>query len=122
MHDPRFEKLARLLVEYSIRLKANESVLIDAFDVPDEMTVALVRSVRQARGTPFVQIQRAQVSRALALEATERQFRALLGAAADGIAVRLSNPSGNYYGGKTAAPVTRSCERSRSASFAWSNR
>src|SRR5882757_8852270 len=74
MHDPRFEKLARLLVEYSIRLKANENVLIDAFDVPDEMTVALVRSVRQARGTPFVQIQRARVSRALALEATERQL------------------------------------------------
>ena len=74
MHDPRFEKLARLLVEYSIRLKANENVLIDAFDVPDEMTIALVRSVRQARGTPFVQIQRAQVSRALAFEATERQL------------------------------------------------
>jgi aminopeptidase len=74
MHDPRFEKLARLLVEYSVRLKSNENVLIDSFDVPDAMTIALVRSVRQAGGTPFVQIQRAQVSRALVLEANERQL------------------------------------------------
>jgi aminopeptidase len=41
------------------------------------MTIALVRAVRAARATPFVQIQRAQVSRALALEATERQINLL---------------------------------------------
>jgi aminopeptidase len=74
MHDPRFDKLARLLVEYSVRLQPDENVLIEAFDVPDEMSIALVRAVRAARGTPFVQIQRARVSRALALDATERQL------------------------------------------------
>lgn len=77
MHDPRFDKLARLLVEYSVRLKPRENVLIEAFDVPDEMAIALVRAVRAARGTPFVQIQRACVSRALALDATERQLNLL---------------------------------------------
>jgi aminopeptidase len=77
MHDPRFDKLARLLVEYSVRLKPNENVLIEAFDVPDEMTIALVRSVRRARGIPFVQVQRGRVSRAVALEATERQINTL---------------------------------------------
>src|SRR4051812_7911951 len=74
MHDPRFDKLARLLVEYSVRLQPNENVLIESFDVPDEMTICLVRAVRAAGGTPFVQIQRARVSRALALDATERQL------------------------------------------------
>ena len=44
MHDERFDKLAKLLVEYSIRLKRNETVLIEAFDIPDEMTAALVTS------------------------------------------------------------------------------
>ncbi len=39
MHDERFDKLAKLLVEYSIRLKRNETVLIEAFDIPDEMTM-----------------------------------------------------------------------------------
>lgn len=74
MHDTRFDQLARLLVEYSIRLKRNETVLIEAFDVPDEMTIALIRAVRKAGGTPMVQIQRAQVSRELALEAAQRQL------------------------------------------------
>src|SRR3954454_13070623 len=74
MHDPRLDKLAPLLVEYSVPLRPNEDVLIEAFDVPDEMAIALVRAVRAAKGTPFVQIQRARVSRALSLDATERQL------------------------------------------------
>jgi aminopeptidase len=74
MHDARFDKLARLLVGYSIRLKRNENVLIEAFDIPDEMAIALVRAVRKAGGVPFVQLQHARVSRALALGATERQL------------------------------------------------
>ena len=45
MHDPRFDKLAKLLVEYSTRLKKKENVLIEAvpnqtpdlpFDVADQ--------------------------------------------------------------------------------------
>jgi aminopeptidase len=74
MHDPRFDKLARLLVEYSVRLKRNENVLIEAFDVPDEMAISLVRAVRKAGGVPFVQVQRGRISRALAMEATEAQL------------------------------------------------
>lgn len=74
MHDPRFDKLAQLLVEYSTRLKRGETVLIEAFDVPDEMTVALVRAARKAGAIPFTQIQRGRVSRELALNATEPQL------------------------------------------------
>jgi aminopeptidase len=74
MHDARFDKLAKLLVEYSIRLKRNETVLIEAFDIPDEMTVALIRAVRKASGVPFAQTYHARVNRALALEASDRQL------------------------------------------------
>jgi aminopeptidase len=74
MHDDRFEKLAKLLVEYSIRLKRNETVLIETFDIPDEMTIALVRAVRKAGGVPFAQTYRTRVNRALALEASDRQL------------------------------------------------
>jgi aminopeptidase len=74
MRDQRFDKLAKLLVEYSIRLKRNETVLIEAFDIPDEMTVALVRAVRNAGGVPFAQVYHARVNRALALEASDRQL------------------------------------------------
>ena len=74
MQDARFDKLAQLLVEYSTRLKRNETVLIESFDVPDEMTIALVRAARRAGAIPFTQIQRARVTRELALNASERQL------------------------------------------------
>jgi aminopeptidase len=77
MHDLRFDKLAKLLVEYSLRLKRNENVLIEAFDTPDEMTIALIRATRKVGGVPFVQSYHAPVNRALALEASDRQLNLL---------------------------------------------
>ncbi len=74
MHDERFDELAKLLVEYSIRLKRNETVLIEAFDIPDEMTAALIRAARNAGGVPFAQVYHVRVNRALALEASDRQL------------------------------------------------
>jgi aminopeptidase len=68
MQDARFDKLASLLVDYSTALKRNEKVLIEAFDAPDEMTIALIRAARKAKAIPFVQLQRARVTRELALE------------------------------------------------------
>ena len=74
MQDARFDKLAELLVEYSTRLKRGETVLIEAFDVPDEMTIALIRAARKAGAIPFTQIQHARISREVALRATDRQL------------------------------------------------
>src|SRR6266849_5356281 len=77
MHDIRWDNLAKLLVEYSIRRKRNETVLIEAFDIPDEMTIALIRAAQKLRGIPFVQTQDARINRALALEASDRQLNLL---------------------------------------------
>src|SRR5437016_6184554 len=77
MHDERFNNRAKLLVGYSIRIKRNETVLIEAFDIPDEMAVALVRAVRNAGGVPFAQVYHARVNRALALEASDRQLNVM---------------------------------------------
>jgi aminopeptidase len=74
MHDPRYDKLAQVLVEYSTRLKRTETVLIETFDVPDEMTIALVRAARKAGAIPFAQVYRARLNRELALNAPERQL------------------------------------------------
>jgi aminopeptidase len=62
------------LVEYSTRLKRNENVLIEAFDVPDEMTIALVRAARKVGAIPFVQVHRNRISREMAMEASDRQL------------------------------------------------
>jgi aminopeptidase len=74
MQDARFEKLASLLVNYSTELKRNEKVLIESFDAPDEMTIALIRAARKANAIPFVQLQRARISRELALAIDARQL------------------------------------------------
>jgi aminopeptidase len=71
MHDPRFDKLASLLVSFSTALKKGERALIDAFDIPPEMTIALVRAVRNAGALPFVQLHQGAVSRELAMHAAE---------------------------------------------------
>jgi len=52
-------------------------VLIEAFDVPPEMTVALVRAARAVGAIPFVNLHDALVSRELALKATETQYEAV---------------------------------------------
>jgi aminopeptidase len=77
--DPRYGELARNLVGYSIKLKKGERVLIDAYDVPEAMVVALVRAVRDRRAVPYVQLHSALVARELALGATEDQYAFLAG-------------------------------------------
>src|SRR5580700_6613949 len=74
MHDPRCDRLAHLLVNFSTRLQPGEKVLIDVFDIPPEMTVALVRAARAAGALPYVQILQARVSREIALTATPEQL------------------------------------------------
>lgn len=79
MHDPRFEKLANLLAGYSVKLRPGDKVLIDAFDVPAEMTVALLRAARDRGAVPFVQVHQARVAREMARGATDGQYGFLAG-------------------------------------------
>ena len=75
MTDPRYSQLARNLTSYSTSLQPGEKALIDAFDVPDEMIIELLRSVRERGAIPYVNLNHARVSREIALEATEDQMR-----------------------------------------------
>ena len=74
--DPRFTQLAQSLAGFSTALKKGERVLIDAFDVPDAMVIALVRAARARGALPYVAVHRARVTRELMLGATEEQFSA----------------------------------------------
>ena len=74
MHDPRLDQLARVLVRHSTKLQKGENVLIELFDAPDEMGVALIRATRDAGAAPFLQIHRARISRELTLQADESQL------------------------------------------------
>ena len=72
--DPRFMQLAQGICRFSTALKKGERVLIDAFDIPDAMVIALVRATRELGAHPYVQIHRARVTRELMLGAAEAQF------------------------------------------------
>jgi len=74
--EANYERLAGVLTRFSTDLQRNDRVLIDAFDVPDEMVVALVRAARERGAVPYANIQRARVSRELIREAEEGQFEA----------------------------------------------
>jgi aminopeptidase len=73
MTDPRYTKLARLLVEYSTALKKQDQVLLDMIDVPDEFVVQLIRAVRTAGAIPLVEVRHTRVIREMLIEMTERQ-------------------------------------------------
>ncbi len=75
MYDSRIDDLARQLVRYSTNIKRGEKVLIEAFDVPDSIAIALIRAVRAVKGVPFVNVHQAKISRELGLHATEEQYQ-----------------------------------------------
>jgi len=74
MNDPRYDLLAKNLIGFSVALKKGERVLIDAFDIPDEMVVALIRAARAAGGVPMVQLHHGRVAREMAREAQEEML------------------------------------------------
>jgi aminopeptidase len=77
MSDPRYTKLAKLLVGYSTRLKKGERALVDAIDIPDEFTVELVRAIRAAGAIPLVEVRHSRVTREL-LRDTDQSHASLV--------------------------------------------
>ena len=75
MHDNRIDQLARQLVRYSTSTKRGNNVLIDVYDVPEEVAIALVREVRAVGATPFVNVNQARIARELGMKANEDQYK-----------------------------------------------
>jgi aminopeptidase len=71
MADPRYAKLAKLLVEYSTALTSGETIFLDMIDVPDEMTIALIRAVRAVGAIPLVETRQTRVTRELQRETSK---------------------------------------------------
>jgi aminopeptidase len=65
MLDPRCRTLARTLIRHSTRLQPGEHILIEAFDTPPEMVIALIEEARAAGGHPHANVRDTRVLRAL---------------------------------------------------------
>ena len=76
MTDPRYTKLAKLLVEYSTALKKGDRVLLDMIEVPDEFSIELLRVARAAGAIPVLEVRHTRINREL-LRGTNDQQAAL---------------------------------------------
>lgn len=74
MADPRIEKLASLLINYSCGVQPGEKILIEAIDVPHAFTKALVYAATAAGGQPLVLLKSNEVQRALMSGGTTAQW------------------------------------------------
>jgi aminopeptidase len=77
MSDPRYQRLADLLVGHSMRVQRGEKVLIEAFDIPPEFTTTLVAAVAAAGGQPLVSTYQQTVLRSLFNHASAEQMTAI---------------------------------------------
>jgi aminopeptidase len=75
MTDPRYPKLAELLVSYSTELKKGETVLIDLVDTPDEFGVELMRAARAVGAIPVVETRHTRIAREIQRETTPEHAR-----------------------------------------------
>ncbi len=74
MIDPRIPQLAEQLIGYSTHLKRGEVVLIDLFDVPEEVGICLIRAARAKGAIPLLKLNSGRLSRELGMGATEAQY------------------------------------------------
>ncbi len=71
MMDPRYQKLARVLVHHSTKLQTGEKVLIEFSDCPTEMIQALIREVAAVGAYPVLEQKTQRLQREIFLTATE---------------------------------------------------
>jgi aminopeptidase len=66
MQDPRIDRLAEILLDHSCQIAQGETVLIEAFDLPDPTLVCrLVEMAAQRGATPLVSLKNNSVLRSL---------------------------------------------------------
>ena len=74
MRDPRIDKLAQTLVNFSTQVQPGDNVLIQATDANRELVKALIAEIYRAGGKPFVWLLDAQIERALMLGCSPEQL------------------------------------------------
>lgn len=73
MTDPRYTKLAKLVVEYSTRLQPGDRVLLDMIDVPDDFSIELMRAARARGAIPLIEVRHTRITREILRGMNDRQ-------------------------------------------------
>ncbi|HWC32535.1 MAG TPA: aminopeptidase [Actinomycetota bacterium] len=75
MRDPRVDRLADLVVNYSLELREGQSVRIDGFDVAAPLAVALFRAALDSGAYPYTNMTLEGLAEILVAEGSDDQIR-----------------------------------------------
>ncbi|NRF90925.1 aminopeptidase [Paenibacillus frigoriresistens] len=75
MLDPRLTKLADVLVNYSVKAKPGENILIEAYGIDSALVKEIVKKVHAAGAHPFVNVRDHVIMRQLIMNGTEAQMQ-----------------------------------------------
>lgn len=78
MYDPRLDTLADLLIKHSIHLQHGEKILIETFDIPEDMIIALIRAARNVGGVPLISYKQNRIQREL-IQAGQEEAMQIIG-------------------------------------------
>lgn len=76
MRDPRFQKLAQLLVQHSLKLTSQDKILLDCTHVPDGMVAELIEATTAAGALPIVETKNLVLQRTWLKSGTPAQIAA----------------------------------------------
>lgn len=74
MRDPRVDRLAEVLIDYSVALQPGEKILIEGVGAEPGILRTLIRRVYEAGGIPFVTLKEPEVTAVLLEGATQEQL------------------------------------------------
>ena len=77
MNDPRYERLARTLIEHSTRLQKGEHLLVETWDIPEEMIIALIEQGRSVGGHVHVAPHHSRIQRSQLMDIADEQIKAM---------------------------------------------
>ena len=76
MRDPRVDRMAENIVNYSCKIVPGDKVMIESQgDHNDDLVKALIRAIYAAGGMPFVYLRKMDIQRELLMHATEEQLK-----------------------------------------------
>jgi len=74
MNDPRIEKLARVIVEYSVEVKKGDLVLLGGPPLAEPLIMELYRAVLRAGGHPWVRLIPSECTEVMLTEGSDEQL------------------------------------------------
>jgi aminopeptidase len=75
MKDPRITEFAKVIVNHSAKVKKDEKVLIETFDVPPIVPLTIIEEVFEAGGIPLLEMKCQRIQRALYINGNEDFFK-----------------------------------------------